>query len=175
MSSPSSAPLNGSSSYGTAAPPPPSGAVVSGAVAALQRVLAAEHAAVYAYSVIGVHLSEENQVEQARTLQETHRSVRDQISAQIAARNATPQPAAVSYSPDRAVTDPTSAQQWAVSIEQDCAAGYRAQLTASASDADPAAERTAALAGLTDSAQNALYWRRLLTPTSPTTAFPGLS
>lgn len=175
MSSPSSAPLTGSTSSSAAEPPPPSGPVVSGTVAALQRLLAAEHAAVYAYSVIGVHLTDQSQAEQARTLQERHRSVRDEISAQIAARNATPQPAANSYSPDRPVTDPTSAQRWALSIEQDCAAGYRAQLSASASDPDPTAERAAALAGLTDSAKDALYWRRLLTPASPTAAFPGLS
>lgn len=175
MTSPSSAALPSGTSYSAAAPPPPSGAVVSGAVAALQRVLAAEHAAVYAYSVIGVHLAEQSQVERARALQERHRSVRDQVSAQIAARNATPQPAAASYTPDRPVTDPTSAQRWALSIELDCAAGYREQLSASASDADPTAERAAALVGLTDSAKNAFYWRSLLTPASPTTAFPGLS
>ena len=159
----------------TPTPPPPSGAVVSGAVAALQRVLAAQHAAVYAYSVIGVHLSDPAQIGQARSLQEQHRTLRDQVSSEIAARNATPQAAAPSYSPDEPVTDAAGAQRWALSIEQGCAAGYRAQLAASASDDNPAAERTAALAGLTGAARDAQFWRQLLTPATPTAAFPGLA
>ncbi|HEY2041640.1 MAG TPA: ferritin-like domain-containing protein [Jatrophihabitans sp.] len=144
-------------------------------VAALQAVLAAEHGAVFGYSLIGVRLSDPGQVDFARTLQATHRDVRDALMTDIARRGATPVEALPSYSPADKVTDATGAQRWALQLEQDCAAGYRYLLANSvAAGTAGAAARKQALSGLTGAAVNATRWRKLLTPATPTVAFPGV-
>jgi hypothetical protein len=157
------------------------------AVDALQTALAAEHAAVFAYSVIGVHLQDAGQVQSARDLQQAHRSSRDALAAQVTAGGATPVVASATYAPAQPVHDAPSAQRWAVQIEQQCAAGYRYVLAASATAPATAPSTGQALAqkataqkyrvtgldGLVRSAENALLWRRLLTPDRPTEAFPG--
>jgi hypothetical protein len=177
-------------------------------VQALQRVLAAQHAAVYGYPVIGVTLSDHGQAQLARQLEGRHRHTRDELMAQLAARRVSPAPAEAAYTPAQPVTAPADAQRWALELEQDCAAAYRYLLvapvlaatsggrpsangsTASNSGADgsdpngsgagalSAAEqaslRRQALAGLSTAASNATEWRSLLSPATPTVAFPGL-
>lgn len=166
---------------------------------ALQRVLAAQHAAVFGYPVIGVKLREPGQVQLARSLQGHHRHAREELMAQLVARRATPAPAEASYAPAQPVTAPADAQRWALELERDCAAAYRYLLVApvlasvprtSGSDtngagtngagrqalsaAEQAALRRQALAGLSTAALNATEWRSLLSPATPTVAFPGL-
>jgi hypothetical protein len=141
-------------------------------VAGLQAVLAAEHAAVFGYSLIGVRLANAGASEVARTLQEAHRATRDALMADLARRGVSPVEAQPSYSAAEKVTDGTGAQRWALQLEQDCASGYRYLLSASA--ASGTAVRKQALTGLTDSAKNATGWRVLLTPATPTVAFPGV-
>jgi hypothetical protein len=168
-------------------------------LAALQQVLAAEHAAVYAYSVIGVHLSDSAQIQSARTLQAVHRSERDAIAGDIASMGATPSPAAATYTPAEAVHNAESAQRWALQVEEQCGAAYRYLLAgttdtsgdaggdalpsggnrpsataAGLSSASITAYRRTGLNGLVSAAGNALGWRRLLTPATPTEPFPGL-
>lgn len=143
-------------------------------VAGLQAILAAEHAAVFGYSLIGVRLSDSAQIDFARGLQETHRDVRDALMTDIARLGGTPVEAQPSYSPADKVTDSTGAQRWALQLEQDCAAGYRYLLASSVTAGSAGtATRKQALSGLTSAAENATYWRRLLTPATPTVAFPG--
>jgi hypothetical protein len=162
---------------------------------ALQRVLAAQHAAVYSYPVIGVALRDSGQVRLARQLEDRHRQTRDELMAQLAARRVVPVPAEADYTPPQPVTGPADAQRWALELEQACAAAYRyllvaPVLVARASDGksadtggsgaatlgagEQAALRRQALAGLNTAALNATGWRSLLSPTTPTVAFPGL-
>lgn len=158
-------------------------------VQALQRVLAAQHAAIYSYPVIGVALRQPGQVELARQLEAQHRHTRDELIAQLAARRAAPVPAEAGYSPPQRVTGPADAQRWALELEQACADAYRYLLVApvlavraAAKPADGAvpgsAEQSAlrrqALAGLSGAARTATGWRTLLSPTAPTVPFPGL-
>ena len=157
--------------------------------AALQQLLAAQHAAVYSYPVIGVRLSDPSQIERARALEDAHRLTRDELRDQLASRAAEPVSAEPSYQPPTPSTDPAGAQQWAVQLEAACAAGYRYLLTATGvttgtgsavstirpiSAGQLVALREQALAGLAGSAQRATGWRALVDPSSPTVAFPGL-
>jgi hypothetical protein len=156
-------------------PSPATPAVPDVVTGALQQVLRAQHAAVFGYSLIGVRLSERAQVASARTLQAAHRLTRDELMAQIAQRGATPDEAQASYAPTESVRDATSAQRWALQLEQDCAAGYRYLLAAAVSAGGQQLEvRRQALAGLTSAAESATQWRALLTPVTPTVAFPGM-
>jgi hypothetical protein len=141
-------------------------------IPALQRVLSTHHAAVFGYPVIGVHLTDPSQVDAARTLEASHRASRDQLMTDLAARSAQPDPAAASYLPPERVTDPVTAQRWALQLEDDCAAAYRFLLASTAGTKD-AAVRKLAVAGLTVTAQQSTRWRRLLTPATPTVPFPG--
>ncbi len=183
-------------------------------VQALQRVLAAQHAAVFGYPVIGVELRDPGQIQLARMLEARHRDTRDEVMAQIAARRATPAPAEASYTPAQPVTAPADAQRWALELEQACAAAYRYLLVAPVlaaapgrkpagpngsnangsgssgsrasgsgssgsggsglSAAEQASLRRQALTGLNAAALNATEWRSLLSPATPTVAFPGL-
>lgn len=158
---------------------------------ALQRVLAAQHAAVYGYPVIGVTLRSAGQLRLARQLEARHRQTRDELMAQLAARRVTPVPAEPSYRAAQPVAGPADAQRWALDLEEDCAGAYRYLLVApvlavtartgttpdgagAPSAAEQASLRRQALAGLTTTAVTATQWRSLLSPSTPTTPFPGL-
>jgi hypothetical protein len=169
-------------------------------VQALQRVLAAQHAAVYGYPVIGVTLRSPGQIRLARLLEARHRHVRDELMAQLAGRRVNPVPAEASYAAAQPVTGPADAQRWALDLEEDCAGSYRYLLVApvlavgspgraasgpatsgpatsggaAPTAADQASLRRQALTGLTTAALNATEWRSLLSPSAPTTPFPGL-
>ena len=169
-------------------------------VQALQRVLAAQHAAVYGYPVIGVTLRSAGQIRLARQLEARHRHTRDELMAQLVARRVSPVPAEASYSAAQPVTAPADAQRWALDLEEDCAGAYRYLLVApvlavaapggmrsgsstagprtsgatAVSAAEQASLRRQALAGLTSAALDATQWRSLLSPNAPTTPFPGL-
>ena len=97
---------------------------------ALQRVLAAQHAAVYGYPVIGVRLRNPRQVRLARQLEARHRHTRDELMAQLAARRVSPVPAEASYAAAQPVTAPADAQRWALDLEEACASAYRYLLVA---------------------------------------------
>jgi Domain of unknown function (DUF4439) len=157
-------------------------------VQALQRVLATQHAAVYGYPVIGVTLRSTGQIRLARQLEERHRHTRDELMGQLAARRVTPVPAQASYTAAKPVTGPADAQRWALDLEEDCAGAYRYLLVApvlagggtgsssapAPSPIEQAALRRQALTGLTTAALNATEWRSRLSPSAPTTPFPGL-
>jgi hypothetical protein len=142
----------------------------------LQRVIDAQHLAVYGYPVIGVHLSEQAEVDRARQLEASHRLSRDAVAGQLADRHANPNAAAADYPPPAPVTDRAGAIRWAVSIEETAAASYRYLLGCAvrAGGAQPAIRRQA-LTGLTDAAKAAAYWRGLVEPARPTVPFPGAS
>jgi hypothetical protein len=160
--------------------PAPQTAPADAVVTALQAVLTSQHAAVYGLPVVGVNLTDAAQIDQARTTEATHRQTRDAVMAELVGRGATPAAAQVSYRPAVKVTDAASAQRWALQLEQECARAYRYLLATIASTAattgasSGASSRSTALADLTDAASAALYWRALLTPSTPTEAFPGV-
>lgn len=144
------------------------------ATEALQQALAREHAAVYGFPVIGVQLAGSGQADHARASEAAHRLVRDALAGQLAGLGATPVPAQPSYQPPEPVTDDATAQGWAVQLEDDCAAGYRALLASAATGASATTTlRQQALTGLSTAAREAGYWRGLQTPNAPTVPFPG--
>lgn len=155
------------------------GGAQAGLTTALQSVLAAHHAAVFCYARIGTVLTDPAQVQKARELQATHRVLRDQVMAQLAAAGVAPVAAQASYPAPGPLRSPKDAQDWSLSLEQDCGRAYRYLLTAAATTTGDASGlqattiRGAALDQLVESATTALYWRSLLTPVTPTEAFPG--
>lgn len=142
----------------------------------LQRVLDAQHLAVYGYPVIGVHLSDQAEIDRARQLEASHRLSRDAVAGQLVGRHVTPNAAAADYPPPAPVTDQASAIRWAVGIEESVAAAFRYLLGCAvrAGGAQPAT-RQQALGGLVEAARTAAYWRGLVDPTRPTVPFPGAS
>jgi hypothetical protein len=134
---------------------------------ALQRTLAAEHAAVYLYGVIGARVSVSAEPElagRATSAYTTHRGRRDQLTTMVRAAKGTPVAAEVSYrlpNPCR-----TTAQLSAAgAVVEDRCAGVYADLVAGTSRAD----RQWAINALTDAAV-----RRLGFGAEPD-AFPGVA
>ncbi|MER5640948.1 ferritin-like domain-containing protein [Kitasatospora sp. NPDC002227] len=125
----------------------------SGAGAALQSALAAEHAAVYGYGVIGGHLPAGAQREDGHASYAAHQARRDAWQRMLADSGATPTAAAAGYRLPTAVTSPATAADLAVHIE--------AQLTAVYADLVGAATgplRQTAAEALRDSAFRARHW-----------------
>lgn len=145
-------------------------------ITALQRVLAAEHAAVFGYPALGVHLADPSLADRARTLEAAHRDARDALMAQLAARGVTPAAALPDYPMPAGARTPGGAQQWAVALEDGCAEAYRFLLAVSTEAGTPRvpALRAQALTGLTTAARAGTGWRRRIDPAHPTLAFPGL-
>ncbi|MCW2493474.1 MAG: hypothetical protein JWN47_2838 [Frankiales bacterium] len=166
----------------------PNTAGASAAITALQSILAAQHAAYFAYSMIGVRLTDPTQVSRIRDLQAEHRATRDDLMTQLSSVGAAPVAAQPSYTPPEKLTDAVAAQRWALALEEACSAGYRFLLVAAATGTGTVAAATEtgtaateigtlrkqALTGLSGSAQAARYWRALLTPATPTVPFPGI-
>jgi hypothetical protein len=159
----------------------PNTAGASAAITALQSILAAQHAAYFAYSMIGVRLTDPTQVSRVRDLQAEHRATRDDLMTQLSSVGAAPVAAQPSYTPPEKLTDAVAAQRWALALEEACSAGYRFLLVAAATGTGTVAAATEigtlrkqALTGLSGSAQAARYWRALLTPATPTVPFPGI-
>ncbi|MEP6695939.1 MAG: ferritin-like domain-containing protein [Pseudonocardiales bacterium] len=136
--------------------------------AALQGVLAAEHAAVWGYGVVGGHLPATAQ-DPARQADQAHRRRRDTLSALLAARFATPVAAAPDYDLPFPVADALSARRLAAHLEQGTAAAWHAALAVL-----PVAElRHLAVTALTDAAIRALQWRLTVPGEVSTVPFPG--
>jgi hypothetical protein len=150
----------------------PNSAGASTAITALQNVLDTQHAAYFAYSMIGVRLTDATQVSRVRDLQAEHRATRDDLMTQLSSAGAAPVTAQASYAPPEKLTDTVAAQRWALALEEACSAGYRFLLVAAAPETGTL--RKQALTGLSGSAQTARYWRALLTPATPTVPFPGI-
>ncbi|MEN3608217.1 ferritin-like domain-containing protein [Plantactinospora sp. ZYX-F-223] len=134
---------------------------------ALAAALAAEHAAIYAYGLIGVRLKG-GAAEQARSAEAAHRSRRDELVLLLTERGGPVPAAEPAYAPPFAVTDEASALRLAVEVEERTAAVWRAALPAT-----EGAERTRALDGLTDAAVRATRWRRAAGVSPATVPFPG--
>lgn len=132
------------------------------AVAVLQRVLAAEHAAIYAYGVAGAFLPGEAQRE-ARSAHAGHLARRDRLAARIADSGEIPVAPAPIYDLPAPVTDPATAQALVTVVEERLAAVWADAVAIP----EPDLRQVAALT-LQETAVRAARWR------GASVAFPGL-
>jgi hypothetical protein len=96
-------------------------------IAALQSALAAEQAASYGYGIVGAILPQGSaQQATASTDWVAHMRARDQLSALVTARGATPVPAAVAYKLPGPVRTPAQARALATTLEDGVAQAYLA-------------------------------------------------
>jgi hypothetical protein len=130
---------------------------------ALQAALAAEHAAVYGYGVVGGRIGEDRRPE-ARTAYDAHRARRDALARAVRDEGGSPVAAAAGYALPFAVPDAAAAVRLAAELEDGVAGVY--------SDLVRAAEgglRTTAADALREAAVRAVRWR------GGSVAFPGLA
>lgn len=132
------------------------------AIAALQGALAAEHAAVYGYGVVGAMLAGTAQSD-ARAAWVAHRVARDTLVAMLTKLGAPPVAASPAYRLPFGVTDAKSAQRLATALENGVTRAYLAIVAVS----DPSLRSFGARAMQT-SANRALAW------SGTTVAFPGM-
>lgn len=132
----------------------------------LGELLAAEHAAVYAYAVLGAHLDQHLRAV-ALSAYDAHRASRDGLLDRMRARHlATPGPS-LSYAV--AVTNPRSAVLQAVSLEEGLSVRWRDLVSAT----DAADLRRLAVTSLSAAAVRATRWRQLAGVQPLTDPFPG--
>jgi Domain of unknown function (DUF4439) len=140
---------------------------VTSPVEVFSAALAAEHAAIFGYGVVGSHLTGPAQAA-ARAAEAVHRDRRDAVSLRIAANNATPIPAAPAYTLPFPVADAPSAMRLAVALEEGAAGTWREALAGTADD-----DRKLALDALVACAVQATRWRAAAGIVPVTLAFPG--
>lgn len=133
---------------------------------ALIGSLLAEHAAVYAYGVLGAHLDDATRAV-ALTAFDAHRALRDRLQAALRARGTTPPGPAASY--DVRVAGRPQALALAVRLETEVGVRWRDLV---ASTDDPGLRRLA-VAALQDCAVRATSWRRTAGITPLTVPLPG--
>lgn len=137
--------------------------------AALREALAAEHAAVWGYGVVGAALAEEARAP-ATAAETIHRDVRDQLTALLGDRGADPVPAEGAYALPFPVLSDVDAAALAVVLEDGVAAAWVRVL-------DQAAERSVrelAVELLGGAESRAVTWRGAAGTSPVTSALPGL-
>jgi ferritin-like protein len=138
------------------------------AVAALQHALAAEHAAIWCYSLAVAFLTGADAA-RAREDEDSHRELRSQVEqtlAQLGAPAASAQPA---YAVPQRVTDADSAAALAVVAETDALAAWRSLLERT----DDTALRQAALDTMFASTLRCARWRVVVGEPPAIPVFPG--
>ncbi|MFG1809889.1 ferritin-like domain-containing protein [Streptomyces sp. NPDC049040] len=130
---------------------------------AVQAALAAEHAAVYGYGVVGGHLTGSRQAE-ARQGYDAHRARRDDLMRTVADLGASPVTTAAGYELPFPVTDAASAVRLAVHVEERVAGAYGDVVRGTIGDL-----RRDATGAMRDAAVRAVRWR------GGSVAFPGLA
>jgi hypothetical protein len=131
---------------------------------ALSDAVSGENAAIYAYGMIGVHLTGAA-LAQAQQAELDHRNLRDTVNMTLAK----PPDAAVIYQMPFPVTDAATALAAAVTVEERAAMLWRAAVEATAG-----AQRTTALNALIAGAVRTAAFRRLAGANPGTVPFPGL-
>jgi hypothetical protein len=137
-------------------------AAATATVRALQSALAAEHAAVYGYGVVGAYLAG-SMLAAATADWVAHQEAGDALEAMLRARGAQPAAAAVAYQLPVPVQAPAQAVSLAVIIEDRTATAYLGLVAVST----PAVRRFGALQ-VQAAALRAAAW------SGSTVAFPGL-
>ncbi|MFD0394961.1 ferritin-like domain-containing protein [Streptomyces nogalater] len=122
-------------------------------VTALQAALAAEHAAVYGYGVVGGRIGERRRAE-ARTAYDAHRARRDALVRAVRDLGAAPVAASAAYELPFPVGDGASALRLAARLEERLAGVYSDVVRAATG-----ARRADAAAALREAAVRAVRWR----------------
>ncbi len=130
---------------------------------ALQAALAAEHAAVYGYGVVGGRIGESRRAD-ARAGYDAHRARRDELMRAVRDLDGSPVAAYAAYALPFTVTDTGSAVRLAAELEERVAGVYSDLVRASKGD-----RRRAAAQALREAAVRAVRWR------DGSVAFPGLA
>ncbi|MFI0262718.1 ferritin-like domain-containing protein [Streptomyces sp. NPDC017056] len=130
---------------------------------ALQSALAAEHAVVYGYGVVGGRIGADRRKE-AREAYDAHRARRDELGRGIRDLGGTPRAAAAAYELPFPVPDSAAAVRLAAELEDRVAAVYADLVRAGGG-----ARRKDAAAALREAAVRAVRWR------GSGVAFPGLA
>lgn len=146
-------------------------------VAAWQAALGAEHEAVFGYGTLGPRLPAGAAQTQARAFEKAHRALRDAVITAMTAQDVTPQPSKIDYPTSARITTAAAARRYALMLEEAAAAAWRYLVAIAAGqqpDAALTALRASAVHSLSASAVRAVAWRQVLTPTTPTVAFPGV-
>jgi hypothetical protein len=131
----------------------------------LQTALAAEHAAIYGYGVVGARLRGTQQ-QAARGIWAAHRSRRDKLIGFISALGTKPVAASAAYKLPVQVTSARTAAQLGGLLEDGVIAAY---LVLAGAD-DPKLRRFAAQA-MQEAMTREIRWRG----SAPATSFPGLA
>ena len=134
----------------------------SASVAALQGALAAEHAAVYGYGVVGAMLTGARQAS-AHADWTAHQVARDTLVTMLTRLGATPVAASPAYKLPFRVTSAKSAAKLAATLEEGVTRAYLGLVAVSTP-----ALRTFAAQAMQTSPNRALAW------SGTTTAFPGM-
>ena len=134
-----------------------------GTIGALQSALAAEHAAVYGYGVVGAYLTASIRTTAAADWV-AHQNARDELEAMLRSRESQPGPAAVAYRLPITVRTSGEAVSLAAILEERVATAYLGLVALSS----PALREFGAL-GVRASALRAAAWRGSTVP------FPGLT
>jgi hypothetical protein len=138
-------------------------------VDALRTALAAEHAAIYGYGVVGAHLSGDQQTV-ARQAESAHRDRRDQVSLRIQAGGGELAAAEPAYVLPFQVTDGASAMRLAAALEDGAAGAWRTALGGTDGN-----DRKLAVDALIACAVMATRWRKAAGISPVTVSFPGTS
>ncbi|RRQ82724.1 ferritin-like domain-containing protein [Streptomyces griseofuscus] len=132
-------------------------------LAAFQAALAAEHAAVYGYGVVGGRVDDRRRGE-AKAAYDAHRARRDALAREVRDLGGRPVAASAAYALPFTVHDPADAVRLAARLEQRVAGVY-ADLVRSTTGA----RRTSATGALREAAVRAVAW------SGQSVAFPGLA
>ncbi len=131
-------------------------------ISALQAALAAEHAAIYGYGVVGAMLANGLQ-SQARAYWVAHQEARDTLEAMLVKLGATPAAASPAYQLPFAVAGQASAVRLAVLLEDSVVQAYLGVVAVT-----DVALRTFGALAMQPPANQAVVWR------GSTVAFPGM-
>lgn len=129
----------------------------------LQAALAAEHATVYGYGVVGGRIEQSRQ-DEARQAHDAHRARRDALRREVRDLGADPEPAAAAYTLPFAVPDSAAAVRLAAELEDRLAGAYADLVQAS-----KGARRREAAGSLSEAAVRSVRWK------GSGVAFPGLT
>lgn len=135
----------------------------------LADALRAEHAAIYAYGVLGARL-DAAALPVAAEAEAAHRRRRDALILRLAALHTAAPPAEPAYALPGPVTDRAAALTLMIGVEERCAGVWGRALPAVTGD-----DRQLAVDALTDCAVRATRARTLAGVTPATVPFPGLA
>ncbi|WP_121719895.1 ferritin-like domain-containing protein [Streptomyces sp. E2N171] len=130
---------------------------------ALQAALAAEHAAVYGYGVVGGRIGEQRRTE-ARTAYDAHRARRDALVRDVKDAGGTPVAAAAGYALPFPVPDAAAAVRLAAELEMRVAGVYADVVRSSGGE-----RRRSAAEAMREAAVRSVRW------SGESVAFPGLA